>query len=447
MSRIKATIAAAALALASALSAGAADYDLGAYLAKVEQENLDLKLARTETEDAKLAAAQALSALLPATAAQGGYTRNLKDLEQSTAVAADLDAAAYGVAPFVYREVDKNFDNEYLLALSVQQKLFSPEAIARYAQAKKSREIREASYELTRRSVLAAAKKLYAAAQLASQSVDAMAATERTYAETYKNARKRFNAGISTELDLLLAESAWKNKIPETAKADRGAREAMLALKTLAGIPLDEPVVLTEKNEDVPPLPEARSVDQVLDARPDYRISELSKEIADIARKAAFASFLPSVDGSYTYAMGEYKGYVSSGDSSEYSTAQLGLKVTVPLFTGGYRLALMKQAKLAQEKADINIEKKRIEIELNLLSVELKLKEAYRRIDSALAAESAASRASALAQTSFANGLATQLTVDNALTQQQAARLGLYNARYEYRAAYYDWEIAVGEED
>ena len=421
MSRIKATIAAAALALASAQSVGAADYDLGAYLAKVEQDNLDLKLARTETEDAKLAAAQALSALLPAAAAQGGYTRNLKDLEQSTAVAADLDAAAYGVAPFVYREVDKNFDNEYLLALSVQQKLFSPEAIARYAQAKKSREIRAASYELTRRSVLAAAKKLYA--------------------------RKRFNAGISTELDLLLAESAWKNKIPETAKADRGAREAMLALKTLAGIPLDEPVVLTEKNEDVPPLPEARSVDQILDARPDYRISELSKEIADIARKAAFASFLPSVDGSYTYAMGEYKGYVSSGDSSEYSTAQLGLKVTVPLFTGGYRLALMKQAKLAQEKADINIEKKRNEIERNLLSVELKLKEAYRRIDSALAAESAASRASALAQPSFANGLATQRTVDNALTQQQAARLGLYNARYEYRAAYYDWEIAVGEED
>lgn len=39
--------------------------------------------------------------------------------------------------------------------------------------------------------VLAAAKKLYAAAQLAAQSVDAMAAAERIYAETYKNAQKR----------------------------------------------------------------------------------------------------------------------------------------------------------------------------------------------------------------------------------------------------------------
>ncbi len=96
---------------------------------------------------------------------------------------------------------------------------------------------------------------------------------------------------------------------------------------------------------------------------------------------------------------GEYKGYVSSGDSSSYATAPL------------------------------------------------KLEEAYRRIDSARAAEGAASRAAALAQTSFANGLATQLTVDSALTQQQAARLGFYNALYEYRAAYYDWEIAIGSKD
>jgi outer membrane protein TolC len=196
----------------------------------------------------------------------------------------------------------------------------------------------------------------------------------------------------------------------------------------------------------VPPLPEDRGLAQILAARPDYNISMLAKEIADIARKAAMASFLPSVDGSYKYAALEYKGNPNI-DTKDITSASLGLTVTLPLFTGGYRLSLMKQARTAQDRANINIEKKRGDIEREILSVKLRLEEAYGRIDSARAAENAASRASALAQTSFANGLATQLTMDEALTRHEQARLGLFNALYEYRAAYYDWELAVGSKD
>lgn len=448
MFRMNAVFAAVVLALGAATAADAAEYDLAAYLSKVEQDNLDLKLAKSDLEDAVQSVVQSRSALLPTVAAQGSYTRNLQDLVQGTPYAADLKSpyAAAGVAPLLYQDVDTNFDNEYLMAIAVQQKLFSAEAIARYAQARKNREIRTSAYEVTRRSVLAAAKKLYAQAQLASQVVEVMAGVERTAEETYKNAQRKFNAGVSTELDLLLAESAWKTKIPSTAEARRNAEISMLAIKTLAGIALDEPVVLAERNDQVPPLPEDRGLAQVLEARPDYNISMLAKEIADIARKAAMASFLPSVDGSYKYAALEYKGNPNI-DSKDITSASLGLTVTLPLFTGGYRLSLMKQARIAQDRANINIEKKRGDVERELLSVKLRLEEAYGRIDSARAAENAASRASTLAQTSFANGLATQLTMDEALSRHEQARLGLFNALYEYRAAYYDWELAVGSKD
>jgi outer membrane protein TolC len=448
MFRKNAIVATVVVALCAAAAADAAEYDLNAYLSRVERDNLDLKLAKSDLEEAAQGVAQARSALLPTVAAQGGYTRNLTDAMQSTAYAADLNSpyAAAGVAPLLYQDMNTNFDNEYLGAIAVQQKLFSAQAIAQYAQAKKNREIRASAFELTRRSVLAAAKKLYAQAQLAGQVVGVMEGIERTAEETYKNAQRRFNAGVATELDLLLAESAWKTKIPSTAEARRNAEIAGLAIKTLAGIPLDEAVVLTERSDLVPPLPADRSLARVLDSRPDYAVNVLSKEIADIARKAAMASFLPTVDGSYTYAYLNYTGHPNV-DSMDAKSASLGLTVSLPLFTGGYRLSLMKQAQIAQDRANINIEKKRNDIERELRSVKLRLEEAYGRIDSARTAESATRRALALAQTSFANGLATQLTVDEALTRQQQAGLGLHNALYEYRTAYYDWEITVGEGD
>ncbi|WP_245540099.1 TolC family protein [Sediminispirochaeta bajacaliforniensis] len=428
--------------------AHAGEYDLAAYLARVERENLNLRLSRNDLDTAHETTAQARSALLPSIAAQGGYTRNLADIDQSTAVAADVPPGTNttgGTAPLIYEDQDSNYDNEYLMALSVTQKIFAPDAIASLMQAKKGEEISRTTYEATRRNILNSAKKLYAQTQLANQVLEVMEAAEQTAKENYQNAERRFEAGLSAELDLLMAESTWKSSIPETAEARRNAQIALISFKTLAGIPNDEEVVLTENNDEIPTLPEQYDLRDVLAKRPDYEATLLSKEVADIAQKAAMASFLPSVDASLTYAKGLYRGYTSSSDSSDYDSFQLGVTVTVPLSTGGYRLSMTKSAKLAQNEANIAIAQKYNDIEQELLSLRLTLEEAYQRIESAGASESVAQRALAMAQTSYANGLGTQYAVNDALDQYQQARLGVYHALFEYRAAYYDWELATGK--
>jgi outer membrane protein TolC len=50
-----------------------------------------------------------------------------------------------------------------------------------------------------------------------------------------------------------------------------------------------------------------------------------------------------------------------------------------------------------------------------------------------------------LAQTSFSNGLITQLALTEAVNKLDEARIGFENAVYEYFAAHYDWEVATGE--
>lgn len=444
---IKAKITALILVLGIATFAGANEYDLSAYLTRVEQENLNLKLVRCDLEKATQNIVRARSAMLPSIAVQGGYARNFNDIKQSTAVGADLNSTTNGTAPFIYQDIDSNYDNEYLMSLSFNQKIFAPETFANYGKAKKGQEISVVTYEAVHRSVLTTAKKLYVRTHLMTQVVDVMEAAERTAKENYRNAERRFKAGLSTELDLLMAENTWKASIPATAETRRNSKIALISFKNLAGIPLGEDVVLTEPDDEIPPLPGEYTLEEVLAGRPDYAASVLSKEISDISRKAALASFLPSVNGSLTYARGLYRGYDSSNDSYDYSSFQLGLTVTVPIYTGGYRFSLLKAAEIAQNEASITIKKKRNDIEQDLLRLRLILEETYKRIDSARAAENVARRVLALAQVSYSNGLCTQSASDDALNKYQQARLGLYNALYEYRTAYYDWELATGKDN
>ena len=440
MQRSTAIIAAAALAL-SAAAAAAAEYDLAAYLAKVEAANPDLALARYDLEAAEQGVKQARSALLPAVAAQGGYTRNLGDIEQPKAVAADPATGA-----FIYQEFDTNYDNELTLGLGVQQRIFDAEALARFEQARKGRTAQLSVYEVTRRNIRSSAKSLYAQTQLAQAVVAVSEASERMAEENYRSAERKFRAGVTTELELLTAEVDWKSKIPASAEARKNAELALVSLKNLAGIPLAEGLSLTEDTSRLPEAPADPELEAVLAARPDYAASLLSKEIADISRRAAYGSFLPSVSGSFSY--GYYLGEGSEIlPKYDQTSAKLGLTMTLPLFAGGYRLSLMESARINQEKAATSIAKKRDSIERELVSVRLRLDEARRRVDSALLVESTARKAAELAKTSFANGLATQLQVTQAATNLDQALLGLHNARFQYKSAYYDWELVTGRQD
>ncbi len=442
-SRSMRILAAIFLAQAAAI-AYAGEYNLAEYLGSVERNNIQLRVARNGLSLADTDVAKARADLLPSIAAQGGYSRNLKETETSTAVAANLNAAQNGVAPLIYQDVDSNYDNEFSLAVSVNQKILSPASIASYEQAKKNKSAKAVQYEATRRGVISGAKKTYAQAELTRKVLEVRESAERTAEQNYQNAKRRFEVGSASELDVLMAESSWRSSVPNTAEARKNAAGAMLSLKTLAGIPLDEDVVLTEKRESVPALPENADISAILASRPDYAAVGIAKDVADIARKAALAAFLPTVSGSFTYAAGQYRGYESASDTSEYATAKLGLSVSVPLSTGGFRVAQTKAASIAQETARLNVDQKRSDIETEIRTVRLSLEEAHERIDSARIAESTARRAADVSRAAYEAGGGTQLTVSDAEDRYRQAQLGLYNAVFGYLSAYYDWELATG---
>jgi outer membrane protein TolC len=424
----------------SALSVAAIEieYDLSAYLRLVEQNNTDIALAYREFLLSREQVNQARAPLLPGAGAEGSYTRNLKDILRSTAV-----ASASGGGPLIYQDVKTNYDNELSIGIGVTQKLFDPSAWMQYRQAKKGLSIQEQAFEAARQNILCAAKKLYAQTQLALSVVKIMEESEKASLSLYQSAERKYNAGAATELDLLMTEVDWKQKSLSAGESRRNAETALLGFRNFAGIPLSQEITLTESIEHIPALPEPRTLADALAGRADYRALLLSRELADIGKKAALSSFLPTVSAGFSFAHSGMGNDSLTGDY-DYNAAQLTLGINIPLFAGGYRLSRVRAAKIEQEKASLALTKRQSDIESELIGINLRLSEANERIEEARLIETAARRAFALSQTAFTNGIVTQLSVTEAANRLDEASLDLQSAVCEYRLAWYDWEIASG---
>ncbi|ULQ59745.1 TolC family protein [Brucepastera parasyntrophica] len=285
---------------------------------------------------------------------------------------------------------------------------------------------------------------MYIQNQLAQSLVSILESSEQISLEIYQSTEGKFQAGAATELELLMAEVDWKNRIPQTMEARKNADTAMIAFKKLAGIPLTETVNLTETRESLPPLPDPQSLEHSLSMRPDYHALVLSRELVDIEKKAALGAFMPKLTGGFSYALGGMGNGRSLTRGYDFSLLNLDLTLTVPLFTGGYRLSKVQEARLEQEKAELSLTRKRDSIESEFLEIRLRLNEAAERVKTAELTESMAQRAVTLSRNAYANGLVTQLSVNQAIDNLSQASLGYRNAIYEYLVACYDWELATG---
>ena len=431
----------AATALAISILAGtsATEYSLDSYLEKVERDNPDMALARQNAAAAIEGMKQARSALLPSVGVSAGYARNFIDIEKSYPV------ASTGPGPLVWDDIDSNLDNELTMAAGLNFNLFNPEAIARYEQAKRNQRIQGLVGEMTGDSIMVAAKKLYARTQLALAVLDVRRETEETSREVFEDARRRYQAGVAIELDMRMAEVDWKTNASSTAEARKDAELALMAFRSLAGIPQSEEIELTESFDRLPDFPAAiPDLEDILPNRSEYQIQILMKEIAEISRKNAKGSFLPTIGGTFSYASG-FMGNGASFSDYDYNSLQLGLSVSVPVYTGGYRRSLMESARIEMESSSLRVMKAQDEIEQELLSLYYRMQEAGKRLESARTLEEAAARAYDLARASLENGFGTQLAVSQASARYSQASVNLRFAVYNYRSVYYDWELAVGE--
>jgi outer membrane protein len=395
------------------------------------KNNLRTRLAEERVAQSRAEKSRGRSALLPnlsGVAYQLNLTENLAAMGLPIGEFPGLPAM---VGPF------SRFDARFQLMQSV----FDLASIRRFQAASQGVGLAGDEHRLAAQQVMTATALAYLAVLEAEQSVAAAEANVLQAERLLDLARSQREAGVATGVDVARAETRLANQRVQLAQARTSLDTARLTLLRVVGAPLSSPVVLAESMRFAPePRPDMeKAVAQALSDRLDLQVVKDQVRVAQAARKAATAEWLPSVS-----LVGDYGSSGLRPREVSLPTRSIGLRLDVPLFNGGRTRSEVQMASSLERQAEMQLSDLRAAVEKD---VRLSLENLATREEQVRAAQTAlglAQRELELAQDRFRNGVADNMEVVNAQTALENARQVLVASLAQFNVARLNLASALG---
>lgn len=220
-----------------------------------------------------------------------------------------------------------------------------------------------------------------------------------------QRARARRDAGLATEADVLAVEVhlADARQRQASLQADREVARMRLALAT--GLPIDTPLTLVMPSAPPAPASTPASTDALVGeataGRPELRQASLQQQLAETARRAAQAAFLPRVG---VQAGWEFNG---TGLTDQRASWVAGGEVRLNLFNGFADKARLAEARHAELRAAAERERVAQAVDLDVRAAVARLDAARARDAVGRAALEQARAAQRIVRDRYDSGLAT----------------------------------------
>jgi outer membrane protein TolC len=254
-------------------------------------------------------------------------------------------------------------------------------------------------------------------------------------------ARRRYDAGVATDYDVLAARVAVENARPETIRSDNQLRSTRDRLRFL--LALDDDVDASGSLADLPAAgPEyAAALETARQRRPELAELRKRKEIYDELVIIDTAGDKPRLDLKGGYGWRRLEAGDMRGDGQAWN---VGLFLTFPFFDG-----LKTRGKVAQtesERRSLGIDEARL---LEAISLEVRdavnnVMEAGEIVRALTGTAGQAERLLAMAEKGYEFGVKIRLEVEDAELNLLQARGNLARARRDYLAARVTLDRAMG---
>jgi len=257
-------------------------------------------------------------------------------------------------------------------------------------------------------------------------------------------ARKLFQNGVATEVDVLRSEVAVANGAPDLVRADNAIRQARALLNYYLGRPLDAATRLAgdfEQKEwagaDLASLER-----EALRRRPELERLRIAERSAAAQFDLAKADDRMRADFSSSY--GVASRLPENLKNSKFIRWTAGVNFTFPLFDGFRRSGEMTQALANQRSARLEREKTEQQIRLAIQQGYDELTAAAETIAAAKANVSQAEKVLAMTQNNYKYGAATTLDTVDAQTAVSVARSNLLRGLHDYAVARANLRWTIG---
>jgi outer membrane protein TolC len=419
----------AAAAQGSADPRGTLPLTLEESLARATERSEEVQLARATVDAARQQVVVARSAAFPQLQGNVQYSRTLESIYDDILAG---DGGGLGALPF-------GREHSYTASIGVSQLLFAggrvaaAVASARNTQAAAELGLREQTAEIALQ-----VRTAYYRALLASE-LEAIAVASLDQARSFlEEEQRRSRAGYASELDVLRAEVSYENLNPQLVDARNASQIALLNLKRLVNVPLEQDVRLATALEPPPPESDEQrlSREELLDRRASVRSAERQVASREQDVRAARAEHFPSLSFQMSYGRQAFP-----TDAFDFSGVDwqpdwtAGVGVTVPLFAGFRTGAQVAQARVRLREAQLQLTQLGENVQLEYEQALGERERARATIVARRRTIDQAQRVYDLTVLRYGQGQATQLEISD-------ARLDLLEARTNLAQALGDFYIA-----
>jgi multidrug efflux system outer membrane protein len=411
-------------------------------LVRMENQNLDLQVARARLAQAQELSAKAWSGYLPQITAGASYTRNSDQAVlalpsgyfiRDTGVVSGPPAPADPTAPPTpenppgsptslilfpsgFQELPIQRFNQIGAQVQLNQAIIAPALCMAIKASRIAEEVAALNVEAGRREILFAAAQLYFGAAGLKQVVSVQERLLAVNTAREKDTQVGYEAGAQPKVALLRAQIERARAEQDLLRARNSYLSTVQSLATLMNEPADFDVVVPEE----PVLPDGiDELEKVVLERPDVEAARRNVELAETGKSAVKWKYAPNLGLSAVYRWANVAGF--TGKNTSWAIT-LGLQWT--LWDGGLR-----EAELRENSAKV------VEATANARAAENKARDEVRRAMLDLASARAnrvkaeeqlrlAREGQRLVDVSFKAGSSTYLEVTDANTALAAAETG-----------------------
>ncbi len=428
-------------------------YNLEESIEIAKQNNLAIQAAEQSLKSAKTQINIARSALLPRLLATGNYTY-FRDVQKSV-ISADggfgfptpgeeMDAMSMPGADNEADLIELEFGahHNFQGTVSLSQPIF---AWGRFYYGYQAAELQ---YEAAEKQLNAAYNKLsldvneaFYRVLIAQEFVEVANQGVELVRKQLKIAESSFNAGSTTNFDVLRAKVQLANTESQLVRAKNGVITAKNAFKTLLNIPLFENISVEGTFE----IPEVNIqldelIETSLENRPEIAQSRLNEQAGEKQLSVSKTRNLPDLSFFSNYQISHNERLTEMN-----RIWSLGLQINIPIFDGFASRAGVKQSETILKQMQLGTKQSLSSVEFEVRSAYLALLEANTLINVQRETVTQAEESVRIATIQFENGLITSVEYTDTQLALMQAKVNRLQAQHDYVISLARLEKAVGQ--
>ncbi|MEY4930691.1 MAG: hypothetical protein RI909_1415 [Bacteroidota bacterium] len=276
-----------------------------------------------------------------------------------------------------------------------------------------------------------------------------------------RNAKALNQNGFAEAIDVDRIQVTLNNLITEKNKFLNLSDLGMELLKFQMNYPMDQTLEVAGSISDV-------QIDTNLDQykenwnykeRPDYQVLETNRRLQALNVKNQYAVFMPSLNAFATlgYATqspeigGLFKTNSNIADNGSlgpdkwYDYSQIGISLSVPIFSGFQRHHKLQQEKIALQKVDNGFKQLKSGIDLEIKQASLIFENAIATLETQRANMDLASKVARVTKIKYEQGVGSNIEVIDAENSLRQAQTNYYGAMFDAVVAKIDLDKAYGK--